>query len=1539
MVYLSFPYLSGRRVYSQANSTGNHGPRLVDGENRSPGRVEVLHESQWGMLCGDSFGLKDASVVREHLQCGLVKSIYRAFRSWKGDGLVWKENYRCRGEHFQLRLSDGGSPCAGRVEIYYKGTWGSVCDDSWDFVDAEVGCEQLGCGSALDMTFPSSYGAGSCPVWLKDVKCSGNEAFLWECPSAQLGHQDDCSHKEDVRIVCSENKEMRLVNGKHRCEGRVEVFYNGTWGTVCSKSLDFRDAEVICKQLHCGGVQDVMYETASFGTGQGQIRLDGIECQSHESTLWQCRTNPWDQHDCEHRDDAGVVCSGNMAKLLNVQLSFQILISNRVSMFLLLTESNVTQEQPLSSSSCNQRSDSQLSVRLDGGSSNCSGRVEIKCDGRWGTLCGDSWDIVDANVVCRQLRCGFALLTAHDTPEQLIDCRTVSLSFTETFARCFNYLFSATNHDSSIVPSTDLSMVGKGSSLGLYQGIYDEIENNPPGKMILQEFEPVVSASIDSLNHIEYYTSHNLIDKNRGTEDPEVNSNSIAGPIRRDYDDILSEEAESQDDLSQLDSDVDEHLTLTNAGLEVHSLVRSHCIPAAGKMFVSLVKLLLLQLLNWRRVYSQADSAETVRLRLVNGGSPCAGRVEIHYMGVWGTVHQSEWDEKDANVVCRELECGNAVSALGNAHFGKGSGPIVTIYVQCRGDERALRECQSAGWGHYSSSHDNDAGVICSEHRAPRLVPENSQCSGRLEVQIVDTWKTVCGLDWDLKNANVVCAQLRCGVAVSVSSSAHSGGSTLLLANEVFKCAGNETHLGKCPRASSTHQGCSGHKNVTLICSGNHGPRLVDGENRCSGRVEVLHENQWGTLCGDSFGLQDASVVCEHLQCGAVKSIPREFRSGKGGGPVWKESYSCRGDERRLWDCPVSHGENFMCSREKVAHVVCSDENWALRLVNGGSHCDGRVEVYYNGSWGGLQDSRWDRNNAAVFCRQLGCGYALETYNFSKYGETDSRSWLLGVQCHGQEPHLQNCRFDTFNWSSSDSSGVGVICSEHLQLRLSDGGSPCAGRVEIYYKGTWGSVCDDSWDVVDAEVVCKQLGCGNALDMTFPSSYGAGSGPVWLKDVKCSGNESFLWECPSAHLGYQEDCSHKEDVRIVCSEHKEMRLVNGKHRCEGRVEVFYNGTWGTVCSKSLEFHDAEVICKQLRCGTVQDVMYDTASFGAGQGQIRLDGIECQSHESTLWQCRTNPWDQHDCEHRDDAGVVCSETSVTQEQPLSSSSCNQRSDSQLSVRLDGGSSNCSGRVEIECDGRWGTLCGDSWDIVDANVVCRQLRCGFTLPAQGGTAVSLGGGVIWQNDVKCKGSESSLSDCLSPAPAQRKCNQKEIAHVICSGPDVLTTSPSPPPTGQGSPSISIPVVVCLTLGVLFICDLVALLVVMQRKSQMKDLYTVGKASSLGLYQGIYEEIENIPPGKVMLQELEPVTSASINSLNHIEYYTSHNLIDNNRGSENPEVNSNSIAGPIRGYYDDIETEGAESQDSQFQLDSDPDELRILTNDASNLCSHGK
>ncbi|XP_032869696.1 scavenger receptor cysteine-rich type 1 protein M130-like [Amblyraja radiata] len=101
---------------------------------------------------------------------------------------------------------------------------------------------------------------------------------------------------------------MRLVNGGRRCEGRVEVWYNGTWGTVCSEKLYRVEAEVICKQLECGPLAYIEYRAWIYGQGSGPIWIDKMKCSSHESALWQCQFDPWGKHNCDHREDAGVSC-------------------------------------------------------------------------------------------------------------------------------------------------------------------------------------------------------------------------------------------------------------------------------------------------------------------------------------------------------------------------------------------------------------------------------------------------------------------------------------------------------------------------------------------------------------------------------------------------------------------------------------------------------------------------------------------------------------------------------------------------------------------------------------------------------------------------------------------------------------------------------------------------------------------------------------------------------------------------------------------------------------------------------------------------------------------------------------------------------------------------------------------------------------------------------------------------------------------------------------------------------------------------------
>ena len=102
-----------------------------------------------------------------------------------------------------------------------------------------------------------------------------------------------------------------------------------------------------------------------------------------------------------------------------------------------------------------------------------------------------------------------------------------------------------------------------------------------------------------------------------------------------------------------------------------------------------------------------------------------------------------------------------------------------------------------------------------------------------------------------------------------------------------------------------------------------------------------------------------------------------------------------------------------------------------------------------------------------------------------------------------------------------------------LGLRLVGGSGSWEGRVEVYYNNIWGTICDDSWDIYDARVVCRQLGFFGAVSAPGSARFGAGSGQIWLDDVACLGSESSILYC--GHNGWgSHNCGHSEDASVIC---------------------------------------------------------------------------------------------------------------------------------------------------------------------------------------------------------------------------------------------------------------------------------------------------------------------------------------------------------------------------------------------------------------------
>ena len=86
------------------------------------------------------------------------------------------------------------------------------------------------------------------------------------------------------------------------------------------------------------------------------------------------------------------------------------------------------------------------------------------------------------------------------------------------------------------------------------------------------------------------------------------------------------------------------------------------------------------------------------------------------------------------------------------------------------------------------------------------------------------------------------------------------------------------------------------------------------------------------------------------------------------------------------------------------------------------------------------------------------------------------------------------------------------------------------------YQGTWGTICDNGWDDIDATVVCRELGFLDGIT-SMESQLGSDSLPVWLSQVGCLGNESKLSHCMHSGAGNIGNCSHTQDAKVKCNPH------------------------------------------------------------------------------------------------------------------------------------------------------------------------------------------------------------------------------------------------------------------------------------------------------------------------------------------------------------------------------------------------------------------
>ncbi|XP_049328538.1 deleted in malignant brain tumors 1 protein isoform X5 [Astyanax mexicanus] len=395
---------------------------------------------------------------------------------------------------------------------------------------------------------------------------------------------------------------------------------------------------------------------------------------------------------------------------------------------------------------------------------------------------------------------------------------------------------------------------------------------------------------------------------------------------------------------------------------------------------------------------STADS-----VRLVDGVGSCSGRLEVETRYSWTTVCETDFDWRDAVVLCRELNCGTPVTLQG-ALFGDGNRQFGYREFQCEGTEKSILNCNTLTREGHTCVHGRAVGLICSGV----LVKPSISFSSPKTISTYFPKQHVIQSGADF---NITCSTLP----------QFQGGSFKLKVpwnNEPYtQHADNHLASYLCPEAENMyHEGnysCiyENHVNIgrnvlltsesethTVFIQGPYDVRLVGGSTHCNGTVEMPKRGRWRKVSAmDMDPLKQAAVVCRQLNCG----YPVSATTARATDETWQFLSNCSGSESALGECKhVIQRPTYFTDT-----VVCSGPH-NVRLVNGNSRCNGTVEMFHTGQWRKVSAMGKDpRKQAYVVCRQLDCGYPVSATTVKAVDE----KWQILSNCSGSEYELIKC--------------------------------------------------------------------------------------------------------------------------------------------------------------------------------------------------------------------------------------------------------------------------------------------------------------------------------------------------------------------------------------------------------------------------------------------------------------------------------------------------------------------------------------------------
>ncbi|XP_071401549.1 scavenger receptor cysteine-rich domain-containing protein DMBT1-like [Centroberyx affinis] len=1199
-----------------------------------------------------------------------------------------------------------------------------------------------------------------------------------------------------------QNGDMRLVNGPSSNEGRVEVYRNGQWGTVCDDGWDIAEAQVVCRHLKFDGAKAAV-AGGVYGQGSGPIWMDDLNCDGSEKALSHCGFKGWGVSDCQHSEDAGVVCEKGSVQ--NISREYTVNDSTTLSAHMgKLFDSG-------------RDCDLDIAVVVDNKTVEtvCAHRLILSLDPEASfpniALANFSRLSLDVSSTCHQHAISFV---------RYLYTRQINISVSS--AQCIHKMASdwGLKHLQKEAGKLFIWLLPEDSTFQTQISLC-KYSLGTGDKALQETCLRYLAWNCEALIRSPTWTSLplSLVKALLSRSDLVVPSETYVLKGLESW-----EAAQENASISEDQFDLLRHIRFPMISAEdLYRLkgLRYQAAKLQGFQFHSLpiTQLFGEVITQWKpytpRIYtgnpwSFTFSAQQVNDYINSGGSISASfRTPVHTSAYFILFRVMSWS---TSLYIRNHECSNygvtcpvaRLSAENSntdlpSEFQKSILYQNKIVLMCDGEyvfhiqdfkplnnqDMALISINSSAGQSYPCHSDRyayrmvvrpkyisglkfteeeqetteeDINVckltakrvaLCEIHYDIirykegdiRLVDGQDPSEGRVEIYHNGVWGTVCGDSWDLNEAQVVCRQLRFPGAVEALGSAAFG---------------------------------QGNKEGDI--------RLVNGQVPSEGRVEIYHDGVWGTVCDDSWDLNEAQVVCRQLGFpGAVEALA-SAPFGPGNGKIWMDDLGCDGTETRLSQCSFNDWGDNNCSPPEDAGVRCEKEP-TTPAVSHNYALDHNTSLLHQ--LGELFDSNRD------------CDLDIAVVVDNSTVETIcAHSLILSL-----DPFLRTSQANL----SELSIEVTPNCSQHV-----------TGFVRYLYTR--------QIDITRSSAQCIHK---------MASDWG-------LKQLQDEAAKLFIWFLPEDPTFQSQNSFYEYAVQTGDEALQETCLRYLAWNCEALIG---SPTWTSL---SLSLVKALLSRSDLVVPSETYVLKGLESWEAAQGNksisktllelirfpmipaedlYRLNGSQYQANKFQGFQFNAlpfgmllndlageenaytsriytgGPWSfthsSYDIADYKDSGFY---TLVGQrhnslkakfETPvhysayfalhsilwntkvyISDEDCS-KGYNEGDIRLVDGQDPSEGRVEIYHDGVWGTVCDDSWDLNEAQVVCRQLGFPGAVEALASATFGPGSGKIWMDDLGCDGTETRLSQCSFNKWGDNNCSPSEDAGVRCEkGPEPTT-----------------------------------------------------------------------------------------------------------------------------------------------------------------------